>query len=248
MKAIILAGGYAKRLWPETLQKSKPLLDLAGEPIINHIIRKVDGLPGIEEVLVSTNRRFKKDYEEWLKKYKFTKVRIAIEDTSREEEKLGAIGGLHHLIGKEGVKEDCLVLAGDNVVTFDLSVFIDFYRKCKSPVIAAFDIKSREKAKLYGVLKIDGNSRVIDFREKPEKPESTLISMACYILTKQAITLLDKYVEEGNPRDNPGFFIRWLYRKMDVYTFVFDTAWFDIGDKESLQKAREFVGLDSQLR
>ena len=145
MKAIVLAGGFAKRLWPLTLNKAKPLLDMGGKPIINYTIEKLEKIDEIDEIFVSTNAKFEQVFEKWLEKYKFKKVKVVIEETHSEEEKLGAIGGINFVLEKEKIADDCLIIAGDNILGFDVADFLDFYNSKKSPVIALFDVNDIEK-------------------------------------------------------------------------------------------------------
>jgi glucose-1-phosphate thymidylyltransferase len=69
MKCIILAAGYATRLYPLTKNKPKPLLDVAGKPILEHILEKVSKVTDINEVFIVTNDRFYPCFIEWKKGY-----------------------------------------------------------------------------------------------------------------------------------------------------------------------------------
>ena len=242
MKCIILAGGFAKRLWPLTLNKSKPLLEVSGKPIINYIMEKIDTIDVIDEIFVSTNAKFEPAFNEWFEKYKFKKpIKLVIEPTKSEEEKLGAIAGINFVLENEKIDEECLIIAGDNLFSFEISDIIDFYREKNAPVIAFFDVNNKEKAKLYGIAKIDQNNKIIDFIEKPEDPPSTLASTVCYIFPQAVLSLFSKYLKVSKKRDAPGFFLQWLHKKHDVYAFVFSGYWFDIGSFESLEEARKFM-------
>ncbi len=241
MKAIVLAGGFAKRLWPLTLNKAKPLLDIGGKPIINYVIEKLEGMDEIEEIFVSTNAKFDQAFRKWLDKYKFKKVRVVIEETRSEEEKLGAIGGITFVLEREKIDDDCLIVAGDNILGFEVSDFLDFYRGREAPVIALFDVKDLEKAKIYGIVGMDDNKKIVDFVEKPKEPKSTLASICCYVFPKNTIELFPEYLKSGNSKDAPGFFLQWLVKKKDVFGFVFSNYWFDIGSFESLEEARGFM-------
>ncbi|MBI2971160.1 MAG: nucleotidyltransferase family protein [Candidatus Aenigmarchaeota archaeon] len=242
MKCILLCGGFAKRLWPMTLSVSKPLLEVGGKPVINYILEKLETIKGIDSVLVSTNARFERDYTSWKAKYHFDKpVHIIIEDSRREEEKLGAIGGVHYVLSTQRIQDDCMIIAGDNLIGFDVADFVECFRKKKHPVVAAFDLKDRSKARLYGILKVDGTQRVVDFVEKPQEPASTLASTGCYLFPRASLHYFGEYLSEGNHKDAPGFFLQWLHKREAVYAYIFENNWFDIGDKDSLSKARTFM-------
>lgn len=244
MKAIVLAGGFAKRLWPMTKENAKPLIHVGGKPVINHIIEELLKLKRrkvIDEIFVSTNKKFEPDFQEWLEKYKFG-VNLIVEETRHEGEKLGAIGGIQFLIDKEGLDDDVIVIGGDNVFDdkFKFSKAIKFFREKGGPVLCGFDVQSQTRAKLYGIFVFDENNKITDFEEKPEEPKSTIASMACYIYTKETVKLIRKYLDEGNSPDMPGQFHQWLIKKQDTFMFPTGGVWFDIGDFGSLKAARDY--------
>lgn len=245
MKAIVLAGGFAKRLWPLTHEQAKPLIDVGGVPVINYIIQKLETLKNdgiIDEIFVSVNSKFEDDFKKWMEKYGFV-INLIVENTMHEGEKLGAIGGIEFLINKTGLNEDVLIVNADNLFgdSFRFSDAINFFIEKQCPVICGYDVKTKERARIFGVILSDENNKIIDFIEKPEDPKSTLISMGFYLFKKSTLELMKKYVAEGNPRDKPGEFIQWLYKRDDVFVFPYDGDWFDIGDHETLNRAREFV-------
>jgi len=243
MKCIILAGGYAKRLWPLTKYIPKPLLDINGKPIIDIILDKIMATKNIDEIIVSTNTKFEAPFREWIKEQSSDgkKMMLVIEPTLEEACKFGTIAGIEYIINKVGVDDDLLVIAGDNLFDFELKDFIKFYKEKKAPIVAVFDVKDVCKAQLYGIVSIDKNHRVIDFLEKPEEPPSTLASTACYIFPKKTLHMFSEYMKEGGRKDSPGFFIAWLSKKTPMYAYTFRGHWFDIGDFESLLKARELM-------
>ena len=111
----------------------------------------------------------------------------------------------------------------------------------KSTVIAGRDIKDKERIKLYGVLSVNENNKIINFEEKPSEPSSTLASTCIYFFPEKIINLFNKYLKEKNPADKTGQFIQWLYKKTDVYAFVFDSKLYDIGSLKGLEEAREEI-------
>lgn len=239
MKSIILAGGFAKRLWPLTKDIPKALIEIGGKPIIDYIIENIEDSE-VEEIIISTNSKFEKEFKNWLKNKKINKkVRIIAEPSKKEEEKLGAIGGICYVLEKCKINEDCLIIAGDNLLGFKIKDFIGFYKEKKGVVNAIFDIKDVEKAKKFGIATIE-NGIIKDFIEKPENPPTTLASTGCYIFPKNDLPLFMKYIKEGNNKDAPGFFLQWLHKKQTVYAYCFSTNWFDIGNKEILENARDF--------
>ncbi len=239
MKAIILAGGYAKRLWPITKNLPKQLLPVAGKPIIEYPIENIELTKRIGEVIISVNAYFEFNFREWFSKYQFRKkTQLVIEKTFSEEEKLGSIGALNYLIDKLDIHDDILVIGGDNLFEFSLRKFINYYKEKKKSVIALYDIKDKSKVKgRYGIAQIDKNSRIINFEEKPQKPKTSLVNTACCILSKEDIKLIPEYLKEGNNKDAFGYLLQWLAKKRPIYGFVFDTPWFDIGSFEAYDSA-----------
>ena len=246
MRAIILAGGYATRLWPFTKDVAKPLLPLGRKRIIEYLIEELIDCGDIEAIYVSTNYYYDPQFRRWLSEKRYKKVELHIEETIREEEKLGAIGALSRLF-KNLPRDDYLVLAGDNYSSMNIRDFIDFFKKKNAFIVAAFDIGDLSRAKRYGIIKINDDNRVIDFVEKPAKPESTLAATAYYIVPENVIDMYHKYVSLGHNRDAPGRFIEWYHKIGAVYAYVFTGFWFDIGKPDTYLEAFRFVLRDSYV-
>ncbi|EMA49287.1 sugar phosphate nucleotidyltransferase [Halococcus salifodinae] len=230
MQAIVLAGGYATRLWPITKHRPKMFLPVGDTVIIDRIFEELESDERIDEVYVSTNERFAGAFEEHLAESDFTKPQLSVEDTSGESEKFGVIGALAQLVEREGIDDDLLVIAGDNLISFSISDFVNEFEAREAPTIAAYDVGSRKRATSFGILELDGD-RVVDFEEKPDDPPSTLASIACYAFPADAIAFEEYLAGDNNP-DEPGWFVQWLQAKRPVYAYTFDDAWFDIGTAE----------------
>jgi glucose-1-phosphate thymidylyltransferase len=239
MKALILAGGYAKRLWPVTKNMPKQLLPVAGKPIIEYPIENIELTKGIKETIISINAYFEFNFREWFTKYQFRKkTRLVIEKTYKEEEKLGSIGALNNLIQKLKIKDDILIIGGDNLFEFSLRKFLRYFKEVKTSVIALYDIKDSSEVKArYGIAEIDPSNKIVGFEEKPKNPKTSLVNTACAILSKKDLSLIPKYIAEGNNRDAFGYLLAWLIKRKDIHAFVFDTPWFDIGSFEAYDAA-----------
>ncbi len=244
MKAVILAGGFAKRLWPLTKDRAKPLLEVGGKPIIQHILEKLDGLNGIDTIYVSTNEKFSGQFRDFLEGYTSgVPVRLIVEPSAKEGEKLGAIGGWKYLIEKERLDDDLLIIAGDNMFEFSLNGFLLFYRKHKSPVVAFYDMGSKDRVRhKYGIAVLSRKGKVLEFQEKTPTPKSTLVATCCYIFPKEVVRLIPEYLEDKNNPDAPGYFLIWLHTRQPVYGYVSKKRWFDIGSFEELENARKYYG------
>jgi len=231
MDAVVLAGGYATRLWPITRHRPKMMLPVGETTVIDRVLSELESDGRVDDVYISTNERFADDFESFLADREYEKPRLSVEDTTGEDEKFGVVGALGQLVDREGIDDDLFVIAGDNLISFDVSDFIDAYEDNGATTLAAYDVGSREKAKSYGLVTLD-DDEVVDFQEKPEDPASTLVSIACYVFPADQVRF-EEYLEDGNNPDEPGWFIQWLVDNDEVYAYTFDEAWFDIGTPES---------------
>jgi glucose-1-phosphate thymidylyltransferase len=232
MKAVVLAGGYATRMWPITKHRPKMFLPVGEGTVIDVIFEDLEADERIDEVFVSTNERFAETFEEFLATAPYEKPTLSVEETVEEDEKFGVVGALAQLIDREGVEDDLVVIAGDNLLSFDVSEFVDFFESKGTPCLAAYDVGSKQRARSYGLVQLDGD-RVVDFQEKPDDPQSTLVSIACYAFPAETLPDFDTYLADGNNPDEPGWFMQWLQERGTVHAFTFDGAWFDIGTPES---------------
>ncbi|MCK5283430.1 MAG: nucleotidyltransferase family protein [Nanoarchaeota archaeon] len=240
MKAIILAGGYAKRLWPLTKDTPKPLLEVGGKEIITRIIEKLDKCKEFDELIISTNAKFEKKFKDYISNLKTDKKVILItEPTLGEGEKLGAIGGLNFLIDHLKIKHDVLIIGGDNIFEFDVKEFLEFHKKNNASVVALKNLEDIGLLKQYGLCVVDKKKKIVEFQEKPEQPHSLLVATACYLFKLEDFLLIKKYLAEGNSKDASGLFVAWLIKHTNVCGFVFKEDWFDIGSFESLDEARK---------
>ncbi|MBI3035840.1 nucleotidyltransferase family protein [Candidatus Woesearchaeota archaeon] len=243
MDAIILAAGYATRLHPLTENTPKPLLSVAGKPIIEHIIRKLDEVSAVNKIYIVTNDKFESHFKKWLRGFDAEKpIEVVNDGTKSNEGRLGAIGDIHHTIKIKNLSDELIVVAGDNLFEMPLTEAANFFKKKKSNVIVLHDVRDFELAKHYGIVETS-NSLVLNFEEKPLNPRSTLASTGIYIFPKKTIELIKKYIAQGNNPDKTGSFIEWLHKREKVHSFVTDKKWYDIGNMEQLEKAnRHYKG------
>ena len=240
MDAIILAAGYATRLYPLTENTPKPLLNVAGKPILEHIIRKLEKTDAINRIYIVTNEKFEQHFKKWLSNFDAEKpIEIINDNTKSNEDRLGALGDIHYTINTKKLSNDIIVIAGDNLFELSLIDVVNFFKKRKSNVIVLHDVKDIELAKHYGVVEIDNNNMVIHFEEKSPAPRSTLASTGIYLFPKKTIELIKKYIAQGNNPDKTGSFIEWLHKREKVYSYVTDKKWYDIGSIEQLEKANK---------
>lgn len=242
MKALILAAGYATRLYPLTKEYPKPLLPIEGKPIIDYIIEKLKPIDALDEIIVVTNSKFISQFRIWAKNLRIKKPLSLVDDKTFDlNDRRGAIGDMNFVINKKHIQDSLLVIGGDNLFDADLKGFLRFAKSHKTnPLIGVYNIKSMQEAKKYGVIKLDARSKVVDFKEKPVAPKSTLVAMCLYYFPKEKLKLIKKYLNtRTNPYDATGFYIDWLRKEEPVYGFVFDGRWYDIGHHKFYNEAKE---------
>lgn len=241
MNILILGAGYATRLYPLTLNQPKPLLPVAGKPMVNHVLDNLSGISGIEKVYVVTNAKFVSHFQKWADDYRKASPKFdfkIINDGSTDDtNKLGAIGDINFVLNQEKLDQDLVVVAGDNLFNQPLKEFGAFALKKDAPVLAVYDVKDLEAIKKYNSITIDKEGKITYFEEKPKNPTSTVTGIALYYYPKHVLPLIKQYVAEGNNPDQPGRLIQWLYPRTPVYTWNVPGLWFDIGSKETLEEA-----------
>jgi glucose-1-phosphate thymidylyltransferase len=230
MKCLILAGGFATRLYPLTLNKAKALLEYKGKPVITHI---VDRIPKYIDIIVSTNKKFENDFINWRTTLS-RNIEVCVEEAVNDDQKLGAVGAIDYWIKKKNIKEDILVIAGDNYAELDIGEFVGRFDR-RTPLIAVFDVGDKEKACeiekacQLGLVILDGN-RVVRLDEKPPKATSSIIATGIYILPARIFPELSEYCRQKK-QDNLGSFIGYLLQNEKVLAYSFTQTWLDIGDE-----------------
>jgi len=241
MKLLILAAGYATRLYPLTLTQPKPLLPVAGKPMVEHVLDNLAPIKAIDQVLVVTNAKFAGHFQKWADAYRASKSQIdfkIINDGSTDDtNKLGAIGDIRLVLKKEKVDDDLIVVAGDNLFSQSIEDFGKYCQTANAPVLAVYDVGNLEEIKKYNSISIAADGRITFFEEKPKTPTSTITGIALYYYPKATLPMIDRYVAEGNNPDQPGRLIQWLYTRVPVYTWRVPGLWYDIGSKENLEEA-----------
>ena len=249
MKALVLAAGYATRLRPLTDTTAKPLLPVAGRPMLDYVCDRIDEVEEINELRVVSNARFAGAIKRWAESRQ-GRLRPLVHDdgTRSNEERLGAIGDIRFVVEQAGLGgEDLLVVAGDNLFDFSLAAQLDFWRSraARADGVAVSCVAVHrcpsELLSLYGVVVLDEDGRIRDFVEKPEQPPSDLIATASYVFSGWHIAMIDRYLAEGNSPDQPGNFLAWLHSREPVFGFVFEGLWLDVGDHEQLRAADELL-------
>lgn len=241
MHVIILAAGYATRLYPLTLTTPKPLLPVAGKPMIDHIIARVNTLADVKHIWVVTNDKFYGHFLEWsMSAPSKAKVSVINDKTTTNENRLGAVGDLNLVIGQARIDDNILVIGGDNLFDFDLRDMLRAFYLNKASTIAVYDMGDRSKvANKFGVVEIDANKRIIGFEEKPASPKTALASTLCYMIDKRDLPLLREAASGPARCDNTGDFIKMLSQRAPVFAHAFSGSWHDIGSHEHYNEVQE---------
>lgn len=242
MKTLLLAAGYGTRLYPLTKDRPKPLLEVGDRPMVEHILTKVTELDEMHEVILVSNNKFYEDFQNWARQTSWPwPIQVLNDGTEEDGERLGAIGDVQYSIEQASIDDDLLVLAGDNLFDFSLKGLVNTFHETRSNVIGTLRFDDESKLSKYGIVDTDENGRVIDFVEKPEDPPSNLVAMAMYLFPREKLDLIEEYLSQGGNPDEPGWYITWLVENDRVYAHPYEGNWFDIGDKDSLNKANEFL-------
>jgi len=241
MKVIILAAGYATRLYPLTLAQPKPLLPVAGKPMIEYVLDTLAPIGGVDRIYVVTNAKFASHFQQWADRYPASNPKwdftIVNDGSTDDTNKLGALGDLHLVITREHFEDDIIVVAGDNLFSEKLTDFGRYCREKRAPVLAVYDVGALEEVKKYNAISLDGEGRITFFEEKPANPSSTLTGIALYFYPKSSLALIKQYIAERNNPDQPGRLIQWAYPRPPVYTWKVPGLWFDTGSRASLEDA-----------
>ena len=240
MKAIILAAGYATRLYPLTLNMPKALLPIGGKPIIDHIVAQMDTVEELDEIYVVSNDKFAGHFEEWAKTaISRVPIRVLNDGTTDDSNKRGAIGDISFVIDEMQIDDDLMVIAGDNFFTYSLKDYVRFFREKDRDCVCVKVWEDESQLSQFGIALLDWQGKVLDIEEKPAKPKSNTVVFAAYLYKKDTVPMFAEYLAAGNKPDAPGNFPAWLYHKKDVYAYTFDGECYDVGTPESYHEVFE---------
>lgn len=234
MIGLILAGGFATRLYPLTKNFPKPLLQVGQKPIIEHIIKKIERIPSIKKIIISTNAKFEYHFRDWINQFESSKeIILEIENTVEEKEKLGAIRSIGQIHKK--YFDDFLIVGGDNLFEDDLKTVANNFDIKQIPIVGVFKNSGQLDISQFGTVLMDDKNIISRFKEKSNNPNSDLISTCIYVMPKSSLAKIENYLENNNP-DSPGHFIKWLSENELVYGSVLKGNWWDIGTIDAYKK------------
>ena len=240
MDSIVLAGGFAKRMLPLTKNTPKQLLDVAGEPMLSHVLKSLEEISP-ERVIISVNSFFSSHFSQFIDDYSGPlNLQLFVESSENEEEKLGALGALNLLFSELNITGPVFIAGGDNLSNFDLSALVSKSERTNRDVIGLYDVEDNNLAKLYGIAELKSD-RIVDFVEKPSDPKSTLAATAYWLLSTDGISNFFDYINSGGDRDALGNFLAWNIKRNEVLSVSYRGTWYDIGDLESYKAAQKWL-------
>ena len=243
MKCMILAAGYATRLYPLTENFPKPLLKVQEKTILDWLIDDIDSAGVVDEYVVISNHKFAHHFDAWAKT-KSQKITVVDDGTSSNETRLGAVRDIKFAIDALGIIDEMLVIAGDNLLDFSLTSFIKYAKEKSAPCIMRYYEADEKRLHKCGVVEIDSNDKINSMEEKPASPKSNWCCPPFYYYTKEAAALIEEGIAAGCGVDAPGSYIAWLSSVKDVYAMEMPGSRYDIGNLESYEKVKkEYKGL-----
>lgn len=243
MKCLILAAGYATRLYPLTENFPKPLLQVGVKTILDWLVDDIDTAGMVDEYVVISNHKYAHHFDAWAKT-KAMKVTVVDDGTDSNETRLGAVKDIQFAIEQLGLDDDMLVIAGDNVLDFSLTKFLAYIREKGTSCIMRYYEPSEQKLTKCGVVQVDGNEKILGMEEKPARPKSHWCCPPFYYYTRQDARLVGKGIEAGCGTDAPGSYIAWLCTQTTVHAMEMPGSRYDVGNLESYNKIRaEYRGI-----
>jgi len=240
MKCIFLCAGYATRLFPLTENFPKALLEVGGRPILDYTLDKVNKIDEIDEIYLVTNAKYTPHFEEWAKsKNNVKRITVFNDGTTNNDDRLGAIGDIEFTIKSANIDDDILVLATDNLFTFELTDFYDFYKTKNAPCVCVRKETDINLLKRVGVAELDSEMKIVGFVEKPAEPKSDYAVYAEYIYPRNVLKNIKEYLDEGNSCDAPGNLVAYMHKKMPVYAYSFTGTCYDVGTHDALREVNE---------
>jgi glucose-1-phosphate thymidylyltransferase len=246
MKCLILAAGYATRLYPLTENFPKSLLKVRDKTILDHLVDDIDTLKVVDEFVVISNHKFYNHFTDWAKS-KPQKITVIDDGTISNETRLGAVKDIQFAIETLSLDDDMLVIAGDNVLDFSLTEFIKYAMEKNSSCVMRYFEGEKKKLVKSGVVVVDDSDKVLEMAEKSPEPKSNWCCPPFYYYVKEDSKKIDSAIKDGCGTDAPGSYIAWLCQNSTVYAMKMPGSRYDIGNLESYEKVqKEYKGICSK--
>lgn len=238
MKCLILAAGYATRLYPLTENFPKPLLTVGDKTILDWLIDDIDSANAVDEYVVISNHKYAPHFEKWAKD-KSQKITIVDDGTSSNETRLGAVKDIQFAIDVLNLNDELLVIAGDNVLDFSLTKFIAYTQEKKTSCVMRYFEADEKRLTKCGVVTINEHDQIVNMMEKPAHPESNWCCPPFYYYTREDAKLIQKGIDSGCGTDAPGSYIAWLCTQVPVHAMEMPGQRYDIGNLESYEQVQK---------
>lgn len=246
MICVVLAAGYATRLYPLTKNFPKPLLEVRGKCILDWLVDDLESTGVIQRYVVVSNHRYAPHFQRWAAE-KSLRIDILDDGSTSNESRLGAVKDIQFAINQIGVKEDMLVIAGDNLLDFSLRHFTDYASAHDAPCVMRFWEADERKLSRAGVAEVDDVGRILHMEEKPAHPKAHWCTPPFYYYPGAAIHFVADAIEAGCATDAPGSLIAWLCEKTTVYSMEMPGQRYDIGNLESYRAVQEsYLGIAAE--
>lgn len=243
MKCLILAAGYATRLYPLTENFPKPLLKVGEKTILDWLVDDIDGAGLVDEYVVITNHRFVEHFAAWAKS-KLQRITVVDDGTSSNETRLGAVKDIQFAIDALKLEDEMLVIAGDNVLDFSLTTFVRYAKEKNTSCIMRYYEDSEQRLTKCGVVEVDNRDLILSMEEKPARPRSHWCCPPFYFYTREDARLVAKGIASGCGTDAPGSYIAWLCTQTPVHAMEMPGHRYDIGNLASYEQVQqEYEGI-----
>ena len=241
MTCIVLAAGYATRMYPLTLNFPKPLLEVGGKRIIDWLLDDMDS-SGVDRIVVISNHKFINQFSTWAEKR--GNITVIDDGSIDNDHRLGAVKDIEFAIESLNLDDDLIILAGDNVLDFSFKKFIEYGKAKGTTCIMRHYQTSIEKLRKTGVVVVDENDRVLSMEEKPQSPKSNWAVPPFYFYTREDSKMIKEGIAAGCGTDAPGSFISWLVTKRPVHAYEMPGHRYDVGSIEGYEKIKaEYKGI-----
>ena len=234
MKCLILAAGYATRLYPLTENFPKPLLKVGEKAILDWLVDDLAADPEIDEFIVVTNHKFAEHFVRW-GETKAQKITVVDDGTSTNETRLGAVKDIQFALEQAGVDDDVFVMAGDNVLDFSLSKFVDFAKEKNTSCVMCHEENELKKQQKTAIITLDGNDLITSYEEKPTEPKGNLAVPPFYCYRACDVKRIQEALDNGCGYDAPGSFAAWLSKQTPMHAYLMPGKRYDIGDINSYE-------------
>ena len=240
MKNIVIAAGYATRLYPLTENQPKPLLTVGGNTILGKMLDDIDRIPEIDEHIIICNHKFAKHFQDWADQQHYTKKITILDDgTETNDTRLGAVCDLLFAIDRLNIDDDMLVVAADNILFFSFQEFVDFAKQKDTSCIMCHEQTDLDKLRRTGVVVVDTDMKVIEMQEKPQNPKSNWAVPPFYIYKRDDLDLIKDSVKNGCGKDAPGNLAHYLADHTVLHAWPMSAGRFDIGSLDTYYEAQK---------